>query len=198
MPVSRLDGIVLHKARWVIEKVRLATDPDTVPGPRGFSEGETFLYLGRRYPLRVRNSGGRSTSVLLVPGALEVSMSGRAGTGPAAVRKALIAWYRTRAVAHAGSHVVHWARMLGVPRPRVLIRGQRARWGSCDRRGVIRINWRVIQAPTRLVDYVIAHELTHLLVPGHPPAFWATLGAVMPDAVARRKELRRMCGLMDW
>ena len=62
----------------------------------------------------------------------------------------------------------------------------------------MRLNWRIIQAPMALVDYVVAHELTHLLHKNHSPAFWARLGAAMPDYERRREELRRLGPQLGW
>ena len=58
--------------------------------------------------------------------------------------------------------------------------------------GILRLNWRIIQAPLRLVDYVVAHELVHLRFANHTPGFWAALGAGMRDYEDRREALRRM------
>ena len=57
-------------------------------------------------------------------------------------------------------------------------------WGSCGRDGVIRINWRLIQAPAAAMEYVVAHEVTHLVERSHGPAFWSALGEVMPETVS--------------
>jgi predicted metal-dependent hydrolase len=80
----------------------------------------------------------------------------------------------------------------------VLVRDQRKRWASCDDSGVLRFNWRVIQAPMRLVDYVVAHELVHLRHREHTAAFWARLGVVMPDYEARKEALRRLGPRLQW
>ena len=67
---------------------------------------------------------------------------------------------------------------MGVPEPRIDIREQQKRWGSCDARGTIRFNWRIIQAPMALVDYVVVHELVHLVERDHSRAYWALLGVL--------------------
>ena len=72
-------------------------------------------------------------------------------------------------------------------------RGPQKRWGSCNQRGTIRLNWRIIQAPMRLIDYVVVHEMVHLLHRGHGRDYWQAVGRVMPDYERRREELRQ-CG----
>lgn len=67
---------------------------------------------------------------------------------------------------------------------------QSKRWGSCTAAGALRFNWRVVMAPPRLVDYVVAHEVCHVEVPDHSPAFRAALGRVLPDWAERKARLR--------
>ena len=86
----------------------------------------------------------------------------------------------------------------GVAMPRVVISGQKRRWGSCDRSGTIRLNWRIIQAPMRLVDYVVVHELVHLRHRGHGRDYWQALGRIMPDYERRREDLRRQGVGLAW
>jgi len=78
--------------------------------------------------------------------------------------------------------VVTWAGRLGVDHTGgVLVRSQQRRWASCDAAGALRFNWRIIQAPVRLVDYVVAHELVHLVHRDHTQDFWRCLGRAMAD-----------------
>ena len=78
------------------------------------------------------------------------------------------------------------------------MREQRTRWASADTKGNLRFNWRIVRGPTRLLDYVVAHELVHLLHADHTREFWATLGRVLPDYEARREKLRVMGRAMVW
>ena len=116
----------------------------------------------------------------------------------ARVRDALIAWFRRHAAERLPERVATWQPRAGVPLPRVVIADQQKRWGSCDRNGTIRLNWRIIQAPMRLVDYVVVHELVHLRHRGHGRDYWQALGRVMPDYERRREELRRRGGGLTW
>jgi hypothetical protein len=84
------------------------------------------------------------------------------------------------------------ARRLGRAPSRFALSNAQTQWGSCTRRGHVRLNWRLVQAPLALIDYVAAHELAHLVHLDHSPRFWAQVAALCPDALARRAELRRM------
>jgi predicted metal-dependent hydrolase len=110
----------------------------------------------------------------------------------------LVAWYRDRAAVRAPARVAAWAAKLRLQPSSVLIREPKKRWGSADASGNLRVNWRIIQAPPRLVDYVVAHELVHLAHPDHTRDFWPTLGRAMPDYEVRREALRRLGPQVVW
>ena len=89
-------------------------------------------------------------------------MRSSAAAGPwqtAQVREAVVGWFRRHAAERLPERVAAWRLKTGVPMPRVIVSNQQKRWGSCDRNGTIRLNWRIIQTPMRLVDYVVVHEL---------------------------------------
>ncbi|MDD5308617.1 MAG: SprT family zinc-dependent metalloprotease [Deltaproteobacteria bacterium] len=189
--VDRLDGIVRRKARWIISKLRL--NSELPPSPREFVSGETFTYLGRQYRLKVHRVAGPEVAVSLRQGWFVVE-----GAGADRIRAALVVWYRRHAASRLPERVAFWARKIGVPAPEVLIREQDKRWGSCDSQGRVRFNWRIVQAPMRLVDYVVAHELTHLVHRSHTAAFWTLLGKVMPDYEERRRVLGEFGRGVEW
>jgi len=197
--VKRLDRVVHDKARWLVDRLRLVGQAEPGLPPREFVSGESYLYLGRQYRLRVLPRAGNGDAKLdrgwlTVP--MQRSLEGRRRS--LAVREALVAWFRQHSAQRLPERVSRWYRKVGVQEPQVLIRDQQKRWGSCDAKGNLRINWRIIQAPMRLVDYVVVHELVHLLHKDHTKEFWAALGRVMPDYDHRREELRRLGRRLEW
>lgn len=109
----------------------------------------------------------------------------------AAARVALVGWYRRHADAPLLERVRWWGRRADIPDPKVLVRDQQQQLGSCSL-GVVRFNWRILHASMRLVDYVVVHELIHLLRCSHDRAYWQALGRAMPDCDGRKADLRRM------
>lgn len=197
---AKLDEIVRRKARWILERRKRQEELRPWPGEREHVSGESFLYLGRQYRLKVRPGRGAATRVRCERGWLVVDVEpGLGGSERAArVRAGLVEWYREHAARRLPERVAEWAPVVGVAPAGVLIREPRKRWASCDARGNLRFNWRLIQAPRRLVDYVVVHELAHLVHPGHGRDFWALVGRVMPDYEARREELRRLGRRLEW
>ena len=199
VPVGRLDQVVRTKARWIVERLRHVGQTETPVAPRQHVSGESTLYLGRHYRLRVRPAA-TSGPARVHRGFLEVPVAREL---PDAARREVVLgaigdWYRAHARARLPERVAVWAEALEVEPVEVLVRDQRKRWASCDDRGVLRFNWRIIQAPMRLVDYVVAHELTHLHHRDHTKAFWARLGEAMPDYEDRKEALRKLGPRLHW
>jgi hypothetical protein len=124
------------------------------------------------------------------------------GFGPdvqrATVRSALRHWYRDHAKTHFPARARKTAELLGIPIPLIKVVDQSKRWGSCDTRGHIRLNWRLVMAPLSLVDYVIAHEACHVLEHNHSRRFWRYLETIMPDYENRVRRLDRLGHLFVW
>ena len=168
---------------------------DAALSPREFVSGESVVYLGRHYRLKVHPEEGGEAK--LRGGWLHVC----ALAGPqqrAQAREAVIAWFRRHASERLPERVEAWRSKVGAPMPPVIVSDQQKRWGSCDRNGTIRLNWRIIQAPMRLVDYVVVHELVHLRHRGHDREYWQALGRVMPDYERRREDLMQRGTNLTW
>lgn len=197
--VGKLDQVVKAKAQWIVQHLRLVADGEQAAEPKQFVTGESFAYLGRHYRLRVVPAS-EVTEARLVQGWLEVGVPARLGEADKrdAVHQAIRAWYLEHAQARLKDRVGFWAAAAGVEVAEVRVRDQQKRWASCDDKGVLRFNWRIIQAPMRLVDYVVAHEVVHVVHADHTKAYWGRLGAVMPDYDRRKEELRRLGGRFGW
>ena len=154
---------------------------DTIRDPKLVDEGELLLYDGAiANPPFSLDKWGRDVA--------ENDGYGRFRFGVPPKTKGDLAF-----VQHMVA-VLNGTGRLGVPMPRVIVSDQQKRWGSCDQNGTIRLNWRIIQAPMRLVDYVVVHELVHQRHRGHSRDYWQEVGRIMPDYERRREDLRR-CGV---
>ena len=104
-------------------------------------------------------------------------------------RALLMAWYRAQAAAYVPQRMDSYARDVGRAPQRVHIRDQKTRWGSCSPCGTISINWRLLLAPLEILDYVVVHELCHLLHPNHSVRFWREVERVLPHYLYLRRRL---------
>jgi predicted metal-dependent hydrolase len=184
MPIAEVEAFIREKARWVLKKLsewRAAPKPPVV----NWSDGTMIALLGE--PVRIELLPGRR-DISLREGRLGIGLAPRAE--PAALRKRGIAWLQDRARALFGERLAHYAASLGVPTPALTLSNARTQWGVCREGGHVRLNWRLIHLPLRLIDYVVAHELAHLREMNHSARFWAVVGSLYPDYEAARRELR--------
>lgn len=192
--LESLSKLVRSKARWIIDKQRRINEIREPLPKKEFVTGESFLYLGRHLRLRVLNSkGGNKRKVFVKQGRFVVRLDGNFDgiDKSIAIRDALIHWYKRHARITLLKRIRIYSKKLGLSPPEMLLGDQVKRWGSCSKKGQIRLNWHIIMAPMSLVDYVVAHELCHLKYIDHSENFWKLLSSVMPDYEARRERLRK-------
>jgi len=191
-----IERVLDEKSDWIAVKLskwaaRPAPDFD-------LSNGGTLPFLGQDLavtvaPLErgVRTRLTRNGAGLLV----EIDPHADGVIRENAVRSGLKRFYKAEAERHFAPLVARHAEALGRPIPKVVVRDQKRRWGSCDAKGVIRLSWRLAAAPTDLIDYVCAHEVAHLIEMNHSPAFWAVVERLMPDWKTRRKRMKSVLPL---
>lgn len=199
VPLGRLKDVVRQKARWVVERQRRAAEAEPPVPEREFVTGETVLYRGRQLRLKVLEATGAARSRIRA-GWYEVGVApGLSGEAlRRAVRHALVRSLKERAERHIPARLAALCAGRGVCTPEVRVRDPRRRWGSCDAAGVLRINWRIVQAPTSLMDYVLVHEWAHVEHRAHGPAFWAAVARWLPDYDDRRRRLRELGPRLVW
>jgi predicted metal-dependent hydrolase len=187
-----VEAFVHRKRRWLFGAVRELNARHETLLPQQFASGAKLQVRGRWLMLDVQPAdvpaaevSCRSKLHVRVPAAL-----GPADRGPA-VRAALEAWQRGRALDDLERLGRHHAATLGATPAGFRLSDARARWGSCGRDGLIRAHWQLAQAPLAAFEYVIAHELTHLLHRNHSEAFWRTLSRTLPGWREQKALLER-------
>lgn len=197
--MNRLEGVVRQKAPWIVERLRRRSDLPPAPPSREFVSGENFCYLGKQYRLQLVR-GSKIAPLRLLNGRLYLPVPADLAPvhEPAYAQAALTDWYIRRARSVIPKRAERWNQRVGTDLSEVLIASAGKRWGSASKDGTIRINWRVVQAALPLVDYVLAHELAHLVHHDHGHAFWALLGRVMPDYETRKARLRVLGPELQW
>ena len=189
-PDGELRAIVRRRAPWIISH---ASGTSLEAAPKRFVSGETLPYLGRNVRMIVTRADVRSPEVRFDHWRFRVAVPQSVDDGERSerIRRAVVGWYRARAAERLPAGVERWWARLGRgPKPRVLIRDQRQRWGSCAPDGTLRFNWRAMMLEPALIDYVVVHELAHLTHQNHSADFWDLVSSAMPDAQTRRRRLR--------
>jgi hypothetical protein len=99
---------------------------------------------------------------------------------------------------HINERILYYANLIGVKPTKVVIKAQKSRWGSCNNKGELTFNWRLVFASEEVIDYVIVHELCHMIHMNHSKQFWDTVKAIVPDYKIRRDWLKAEGGFIDW
>ncbi|OPY10003.1 MAG: hypothetical protein A4E66_01655 [Syntrophus sp. PtaB.Bin001] len=192
-PRKEIDDFFRAKEIWLrnrLQKMReCALEPRSC---RVYQKGETFFFLGNRFPLQidisVSNPGG-----LIFDNRRFVLQQDYIQRG----REIFIAWYREQAEIHLGRRLNFFCSLLGFVSPDFRITSARSFWGCCSAKNRLAFNWRLIMAPLSVIDYVVVHELQHLSEKNHSAAFWSQVAAVIPDYGEHRRWLRKNGHLLD-
>jgi len=164
----------IHSKRGWIDKIRNRTRPKpTLFRPKQFTEGESFLYLGNEYALHiVRDMHDK----LLFEDRFILNERYLARA-----RILFERWYREEAFMLFTLRCKFYADNMGVRYDSINLSGAKYRWGSCHSSGSLRFNWRLVMAPKDIIDYVVVHELAHLVEPNHSSRFWAVVDKAFQD-----------------
>jgi predicted metal-dependent hydrolase len=191
--VSDVESVLDSRQEWLLEKLYGLKEQKEPPYPKEYLSGEKLQYRGRQYPLEVVEAD--------VPQP-ELSFDGQTFTlrvhafdaeaDKVSVQRkhqAVVDWFFERAEKELPERAPRFESRLGAEDIPVEVGEIDGRWGEYDE-GTVRLNWRLVRAPVRIQDYVLAHELAHTVHENHSDSFWNTVGALVPDYEDRRNWLR--------
>jgi len=173
-----IESLVINKTRWIVEKLTHQQSLLALP-VKAFKTGERYSYLGSEYVLII--IVGSTPTILLDKGQLIVSVRHQSIETTVIIKALLINWYKQQAAIALKLKTQQFAEIIDVQPTSISIKTYKARWGSCSLSGAIQFNWKLIMAPNSVVDYVVVHELCHLLHHNHSPAFWTSVARYCPD-----------------
>ncbi len=180
-----LHSVLQDKADWVVKQLD-GWQSKKAP-PIFWAEGARIPFRGEEFILtltpKVRGAVPQlHGEILHVPVGLEAE--------GVHIEKAVIQWYRNEALQVFKECVEHFAPLLQVSPREIKLTAARTQWGNCTVHGVVRLNWQLVKMPLHLIDYVVVHELAHLVEMNHSPAFWRVVESACPDYKQFRTELR--------
>jgi predicted metal-dependent hydrolase len=180
----QLQTLLLQKSDWIQKKLS-ALQQNKIP-PLQWQQGEKLLLLGNQLTLLIKHDA-RAKAVNHSLGFLELAQPNHDAT---AISRKVVQWYKKQAVSDFARRLEIFSAKLGVALPKLLISSAKTRWGSCNSKKEIRLNWRLLQAPPHLINYVVCHELAHLKEMNHSAKFWALVASIYPDYKNAEKELK--------
>lgn len=197
LPQKEIERTLQHKADWIIEKLDACKDrkdsrPEWKLNTVYWLLGEPYQLIALSGQLQIRPQRSMNEEMIesLITESTLTTFSAQQ------IERYVLTWYRQQAIPCMVERLTLYAEKLGMTVPVFHLSNARTRWGSCNAAGVIRLNWRLIQLPLALIDYVVAHELAHLIEMNHSKAFWKVVAQIYPDYRLAQRELKQIGKLM--
>lgn len=190
--VREIEEALTERAHWIVRTLAEWRSRQRDVMPREWRTGAPILYLGDELKLAVFPS--RATTVR--PDLYNLTVLHPSAQDERAIADTVARWLRDEAAQRILPRVARYAQQIVQALPPVRLSNARSEWGSCNHKGEIRLNWRLIQLPPLLADYVVAHEVAHLVELNHSRKFWALVETLMPGHDAHRKALEDWTALL--
>jgi predicted metal-dependent hydrolase len=185
LSMRELERILHQKLHWIHEKLQ-ARATTTTPGV-SWQDMTSLWFTGQTIELQIQKDV-RNRKVSFTGHALQLRMTDPQDAD--AIRHKVIQWYKQQALADFQRRTSLLVQKLGLHTPPIYLSNAQSRWGSCNSKGEIRLNWRLIQAPPHIIRYVIVHELAHLKEMNHSSRFWAIVASLDPDYKQAETDLK--------
>ena len=183
----QLNQILQQKSNWILNKLQ-AREANHVAKVE-WIDGEHLLYLGNDIQLIISQNNSNKALIFDQNTLLVASPQ---PNNHAVLGRKVIQWYKKQAALDFARRLEILAAKLGVATPPLTLSNAQSRWGSCNSRGQVRLNWRLLQAPPHIINYVICHELAHLKQMNHSAKFWAVVEQLFPNYKLAEKELKAL------
>lgn len=199
-PLHEVDAALKEKGAWILRKLQESRERQSRAHSAriAWRDGASIPYLGQAITVRLDPTHGFSgrgaqlrpphTDSADAGAELHVGLPHTATADQ--IRDAVQAWLMRQAAANFKERMDHFTPLLGVHWKKLRLSSAGTRWGSASADGSIRLNWRLIHFRQAVIDYVVAHELSHLRVMDHSPTFWSTVATVVPDYRSLRAQLK--------
>ncbi|MDB5776402.1 MAG: metal-dependent hydrolase [Herbaspirillum sp.] len=188
--ISEIEKAIHEKQRWIFSKLheRRERSARRLQPPMQWRDGATLPYLGQDISLRIRTA--QNMGVRYEPDTRELIIGLPEGAGEQQLKDRVQGWLQTQARLLFAERLPIYAEKLSATYHSFALSSATTQWGSCTADGKIRLNWRLMHFALPMIDYVIAHELSHLREMNHGPKFWATVQSIFPEFESAKKALR--------
>ena len=187
-----LEKIILEKSAWITAAAARLSTTAAIAVNQSIAPGEIVLYRGRPHSLSFVPGFRPAVTVVEEEIRLHYPPSWEASLHSGSrMQQLLYSWFREEANRMLVAKTLHWAALIGVHPKNVRVKEQKSRWGSCSSLGNINYNWRLIMTPPAVTDYLVVHELCHLLEPNHSSRFWHLVQQYLPAYAEQRHWLKQ-------
>jgi predicted metal-dependent hydrolase len=188
---SQLQQVLLQKASWIQQKLALREVNHV--NPMQWVDGEPLMFMGQDIVLSLQH---HATNKAVILQGNQLLVRSPQIDQQAFVARKVLQWFAQQALPDFTRRVELVAAQMGEKVNSVALSNARSRWGSCNSRKQIRLNWRLIQAPPHIIQYVICHEMAHLREMNHSARFYAVQASLFPNHVQAEKELKSLSAIL--
>ena len=188
----QIENILETKRKWIYKNLAEWEELNSGKVNRDYVNGEGFLYLGKSYRLKLTSE--LEEPLMLKDGCFWLKTEDGV---PINADGAFKEFYKVKALQKIPARIDYFKVKLGVEPKSIKVMDIRNRWATCTPDGKLIFNWKCIMAPLTIIDYIVAHELVHLIHPNHSKAFWNEIDKVMPDYMERKDWLKKYGVGMD-
>lgn len=181
-----VEGLIEKKRGWIYKNLAEWRDLNATRIERQLVNGEGFLYLGRSYRLKLVEEQAQPLTLKNGYFCLRTGANGKDVDADAVFKE----FYRQKGLHKISGRVAYYAPQMGVTPRGLKVLELRHRWASCTKAGMLNFHWKCMMSPLTIVDYIVVHELAHLVHANHTEAFWGELDKVLPDYLERKQWLR--------
>jgi predicted metal-dependent hydrolase len=185
---EQVDAVVDSKRQWIYKNLAEWRDLNAARVVREWVNGETFLYLGKNYRLKLLYN--QHEKLILKNGYFCLRRDIIESGGEQAARAAFEAFYRSKGEQRLPDRLLFYMPKAGVVPGKVQVKELGFKWASCSKSGNLSFHWKCMMAPLKIIDYIVVHELCHLHYRDHNAAFWNEVDKLMPDYQERKAWLR--------
>ncbi|BDU51619.1 M48 family metallopeptidase [Haliovirga abyssi] len=186
-----IEKIILSKGKWILKKLEIINDNIHLQKEKKYVNGELFLYLGKNYKLEILKCEDlKNTKIELLEDKLKIKINNKLESDKEYIKKELYKWYMQKAMEKLEERMKIHSSKNNLYYRSITIKNSKTYWGSCSTNGDINFNWKIIMTPLEIIDYVVIHELSHLIHHNHSKKFWDLVSKSIPDYKIKRKWLR--------
>lgn len=191
--VREIEGALAERAAWILRTLAAWRSRRRDVLPREWKSGAPILYRGSELALALHPARVRSIAADL----FHLTVLHPSPQDGRAIAVFVARWLKDEALAAVTPRVAAYAARVSAPVPPTRLTNARGEWGSCNHKGEILLNWRLVQLPPQLADYVVAHEVAHLVELNHSARFWAVVETLFPGHAAARRALGDWTALLE-
>jgi hypothetical protein len=193
VPIREIEAALAERAQWILRGLAEWSRRRRDVLPREWKDGAPILYRGQDLTLAVHPARAPSIRADL----FHLRVGHPVPDDPHAIAASVGRWLKDEALATIVPRVALYADRVRATLPPLRLSNARSEWGSCNHRGEIRLNWRLVLLPPNLADYVIAHEIAHLVELNHSARFWAIVESLFPNHARARRALGEWTALLE-